>query len=86
MNLIRLLDLFNTKFESSDVTLLENYNFVLEESYFKYSYKEIIMLLIYVYKFHTSEDTDFQLNAYKLLSKKLNYPLFSKEFINNYFN
>jgi hypothetical protein len=86
MNLIRLLDLFNTKFESSDVTLLENYNFVLEESYFKYSYKEIIMLLLHVYKFHTNENKEFQLHAYEMLSKKLNYPLFSKAYIVNYYN
>ncbi|WP_396137320.1 hypothetical protein [Flavobacterium sp.] len=86
MNLFRLLTLFNSKFESNELTTMKNKDFVLEEGYFKYSYKEIIMLLIYVYKFHTSEDTDFQLNAYKLLSKKLNYPLFSKGFINNYFN
>jgi hypothetical protein len=86
MNLIRLLDLFNTKFESSDLTLLENYNFVLEESYFKYSYKEIIMLLLNVYKFHTNENKEFQLHTYEMLSKKLNYPLFSKAYMVNYFN
>jgi hypothetical protein len=86
MNLFRLLTLFNSKFESNELTTLKNKDFVLEEGYFKYSYKEIIMLLIYVYKFHTSEDADFQLNAYKLLSKKLNYPLFSKVYLFNYFN
>jgi hypothetical protein len=86
MNLIRLLDLFNTKFESSDVTLLENYNFVLEEGYFKYSYNEFIMLLLNVYKFHTNENKEFQLHAYEMLSKKLNYPLFSKAYIVNYYN
>jgi hypothetical protein len=86
MNLFRLLTLFNSKFESNELTTMENKDFVLEEGYFKYSYKEIIMLLIYVYKFHTSEDADFQLNAYKLLSKKLNYPLFSKAYLFNYFN
>ncbi len=86
MNLIRLLDLFNTKFETSDVTLLENYNFVLEEGYFKYSYNEFIMLLLNVYKFHTNENKEFQLHTYEMLSKKLNYPLFSKAYIVNYYN
>jgi hypothetical protein len=86
MNLFRLLTLFNTKFESNALTAEENHDFDLEEGYFKYSYKEFIMLLIYVYKFHTDENTEFQLSEYKKLSKKLNYPIFSDEYLVNYFN
>ena len=86
MNLFRLLTLFNSKFESNELTTMKNKDFVLEEGYFKYSYKEIIMLLLNVYKFHTNENKEFQLHAYEMLSKKLNYPLFSKAYIVNYYN
>lgn len=86
MNLFRLLALFNTKFESIVVTAEDNQDFDLEEGYFKYSYKEFIMLLIYLYKFHTDENAEFQLNEYDNLSKKLNYPIFSDEYLVDYFN
>ena len=86
MNLFRLLALFNTKFESNVLTAKENHDFDLEGGYFKYSYKEFILLLIYVYKFHTDENTEFQLNEYKKLSKKLSYPIFSDKYLVNYFN
>jgi hypothetical protein len=86
MNLFRLLTLFNSKFESNELTKMKNKDFVLEEGYFKYSYKEMIMILICVYKFHSNDNADYQLNEYKILSKKLNYPIFSDKYLVNYFN
>lgn len=85
MNLLRLLTLFTTKFEPNELVSKENTNTVIEEDYFKYSYKEFITILVYVHKFHNNENADFHLNEYKLLSKKLNYLVFSNEYIVNYY-
>lgn len=84
MNLFRLLALFKTKFDSNVLIKDEQQDLIFEDGYFKYSYTEIIMLLIHVYKFN-NDNTDYSLDAYEALSEKLNYPLFSKEYIVNYF-
>ncbi len=85
MNLLRLLTLFTSRFELKGLVSNENTNFILEEDFFKYSYKDIITILIYVYKFHIDENANFQTNAYELHSKKLNYTIFSNEYLVNYF-
>lgn len=86
MNLLRLLTLFTTKFESKELVSITNNDLIIEEDYFKYSYKEVIAILVCVYKFHKDENVNFQFIAYELLSKKLNYPIFSNEYLADYFN
>jgi hypothetical protein len=85
MNLFRLLTLFTSKFELKELVSTNN-DLIDEEVYFKYSYKEIIAILVYVYKFHNDENKNFQINAYELLSKKIDYPIFSVEYLVDYFN
>lgn len=85
MNILQLLSLFKVKLDSNSSHIVKKNDSVFDEDYFRYSYREIIMTLIYVYKFHNNENTDFHLNKYKLLSKKLNYPIFSDEYLVDYF-
>ena len=85
MNLFRLLTLISTRFESQEHVTSEITESVFEADYFKYSYKEIITLLVHVSKFHNDENRNLQINAYELLSKKLNYPIFSNEYLVNYY-
>lgn len=86
INLFRLLSVFNTKLDLNELDIEENQTSIFEEDYFKYSYKEIITILICVYKFHSNDNADFHLNEYKILSKKLNYPIFTDEYLVDYFN
>lgn len=85
MNLLHLLTLFTAKFESKEIVSRENTDAFFDEDYFKYSYKEIIAILVHVYKFHNDENVNFHIYAYELLTKKLNYPIFSNDYIVNYY-
>ena len=56
------------------------------ESEFKYSYKEIIELLIQILKYHKYKKAKkYHLKKFEEISKKLNYPLFSRDYLMNYF-
>jgi hypothetical protein len=56
------------------------------ESEFKYSYKEIIQLLIIVFNYHKDKkENKIHLKEFEEISKKLNYPLFSRDYLMNYF-
>ena len=53
---------------------------------FKYSYKELFELLVTVFKFNfNDENNKSEYLKYIEISKKLNYPIFSKEYLTNYF-
>lgn len=86
MHLFNLLTIFNNKFQLIELGLTTKNELIIEDDYFKYSYKEIIAILVYVYKFHNDDKVIFQLNRYELLSKKLNYPIFSNRYLVDYFN
>lgn len=85
MNLLHLLTLFTAKFESKEIVSREKIDAFFDEDYFKYSYIEIIAIFVHVYKFHNGENVNFHIYAYELLTKKLNYPLFSNDYIINYY-
>lgn len=56
------------------------------DSEFKYSYKEVIQLLKVIINFHIDKkDNISHLKKFEEVSKKLNYPLFSKDYLMNYF-
>jgi hypothetical protein len=56
------------------------------DSEFKYSYKEVIQLLIVVINFHTDKiNGEKYLKKFEEISKKLDYPLFTKDYLINYF-
>ncbi|PHX61991.1 MAG: hypothetical protein CK517_02645 [Flavobacteriales bacterium] len=56
------------------------------KSEFKYSYKEIIQLFIAVYNYHNDKnDSNTHFKKFEAISKKLNYPIFLKEYLINYF-
>ncbi len=54
---------------------------------YKYGYNEIIQLFIAILNYHYEEDNkDQYLKRYLTISKKLNYPLFSKNYLLHYFD
>jgi hypothetical protein len=56
------------------------------QSEFKYSYKEIIQLLIVVFNYHNDKNNSLvHLKKFEEISNKLNYPIFSKDYLINYF-
>ena len=56
------------------------------ESEFKYSYKEIIQILIIVFNYHKDKkENEIHLKEFEKVSKKINYSLFSKDYLMNYF-
>lgn len=87
LNSFYLMSAFYYRLTSIKVGQLKNYSrFNLNES--RNSYEEFIKLLnlIYLYDATTHKAEKKQvLLQYKLLSEKLNYPYFSKEFLINYF-
>ena len=53
---------------------------------FIYSYKEVIQLFIIVFNYHKDKkENEIHLKEFEEVSKKLNYPLFSKDYLMNYF-
>jgi len=53
------------------------------------SYKEFLTLILHVYLYNNTNEKSKKRNIkaqYKILSKKLNYPYFSDDFLLNYFN
>jgi len=59
----------------------------LNASSFKYSYKDVIILFIIILKYHSNQkNKSYYYKQYKQYSSKLNYPLFSKDYLVNYFS
>lgn len=59
----------------------------LNASSFKYSYKDVIILFIIILKYHSNQkNKSYYYKQYKQYSYKLNYPLFSKDYLVNYFS
>jgi hypothetical protein len=84
--LFELMCLFHSYYlDNEAINNIEIENTILE-SEFKYSYKEIIKLLIVVYNYHNDKkDSKSHLKKFEEISKKLNYSLFSKDYLVNYF-
>lgn len=85
--LFELMCLFHSYYlDNESINNVEIENNILE-SEFKYSYKEIIQLLIVVFNYHTDKKNNRRhLKIFESISKKLNYPIFSKAYLFNYFN
>lgn len=84
MNLFRLLNLIYYKFKLNKADVIGNNNLFFDQDQIKYSYKDVIMIFVYVHGFHTKECIAIDSKAFRLLSKKLNYPIFSEEYLINY--
>ena len=86
LKLYELMCLFHSYYlddESLNTDKIENN---ILQSEFKYSYKEIIQLLIVVFNYHNDKNNSLvHLNKFEEISQKLNYPLFSKDYLINYF-
>jgi hypothetical protein len=53
---------------------------------FEYSYKDMISIFINIVDYHTKKNNVEYLNYHIQITKKLNYPLFSKEYLITYFD
>ena len=84
MNLFRLLNLIYYKFKLNKTDVIINDYLFFDQDQIKYSYKDVIMIFVYVHGFHTKENTTTDSKAFGILSKKLNYPIFSEEYLINY--
>ncbi len=86
MKLFSLLQFFYSKYlliNSETKITIEN---EIGTDDFKYSYKELFELLVTVFKFNfNDENNKSEYLKYIEISKKLNYPIFSKEYLTNYF-
>ena len=84
--LYELMCLFHSYYLDKEFIIKDEIENNILESEFKYSYKEIIQLLIAVYNYHNDKnDSNTHLKKFEAISKKLNYPIFSKEYLINYF-
>ena len=86
LKLYELMCLFHSNYlddESLNTDKIENN---ILQSEFKYSYKEIIQLLIVVFNYHNDKNNSLvHLKKFEEISNKLNYPIFSKDYLINYF-
>ena len=86
MKLFSLVQVFYSKYLliNSDAKItIEN---VIGTDDFKYSYKELLELLVIVFKFNNNgESNKSDYLNYIEISKKLNYPIFSDSYLVNYF-
>jgi len=72
-------------YESSKATTIDNHNLIHFD--YKYSYNEIIQLFITILNYHYEKDNkEYYLRKFLSISKKLNYPLFSKGYLLHYFD
>jgi hypothetical protein len=86
LKLYKLMCLFYYNLKDDDISNKDELVKNILESEFKYSYKEIIHLLIMVFNYHKDKkDNVLHLKKFEEVSKKLNYPLFSKDYLMNYF-
>jgi hypothetical protein len=86
LKLYELMCLFHSYYLDDESLNKEEIRLSILESEFKYSYKEIIQLLLVVLNYHIDQNNSLiLLNKFEEISKKLNYPLFSKDYLINYF-
>ena len=87
LNSFYLMSAFYYKLTNNKVEELKNFNrFSLNEC--RYSYEEFIKIIVLIYLYRNSKSDSEKkqlLEHYITLSKKLNYPYFSEDFILNYF-
>jgi hypothetical protein len=86
MKLFSLLQVFYSKYlliNSEAKIIIEN---VVDTDDFKYSYKELLALLVAVFKFNNNDETNkSNYLEYTEISNKLKYPFFSDSYLVNYF-
>lgn len=86
LKLYKLMCLFYSNLKDDDISNTDDIENKILESDFKYSYKEIIELLIQILKYHKQKKAKkYHLKKFEEISKKLNYPLFSNDYLINYF-
>lgn len=84
--LFELMCLFHCYYLDKEFIIKDEIENKILESEFKYSYKEIIQLLIVLFNYHNDKkNSKRNLKKFEEISKKLNYPIFSKEYLFNYF-
>jgi hypothetical protein len=82
-----MLEFYNYWKNQMDIESTAITNYRLLELEVKYSYNEIIQLFITILNYHYEKDNkEYYLRKFLSISKKLNYPLFSKSYLLHYFD
>lgn len=85
LKLYKLMCLFYSNYLGDESLKIDKIENNILESEFKYSYKEIIQLLIEVFNFHNDKNNSLShLKKFEEISNKLNWPIFSKDYLINY--
>jgi hypothetical protein len=86
MKLFSLLQVFYSKYLLINSEAKINIENVVVIDDFKYSYKELLELLVVVFNFNNKDESNkSDYLKYIEISKKLNYPIFSDSYLVNYF-
>jgi hypothetical protein len=80
MCLIFKFSLKKVKEKPNDFELMRN---EIEHSY---SYRDLFEMFVLVLEFHSQGKKEYTMKLYNKISKKLNYPLFSKDYLLRYFD
>jgi len=82
----KLMCLIYTNRIDGTIKKVRNFENSMRESEFKYSYQEALALFVSVLNFHTDKINDTKHSQkFQQIAKKLNYPLFSNNYLVNYF-
>ena len=80
MCLIFKFSLKKVKEKPNDFELMRN------EIEHRYSYRDLFEMFVLVLEFHSQGKKEYTMKLYNKISKKLNYPLFSKDYLLRYFD
>jgi hypothetical protein len=92
---LRFYHLKHEKLYELMVLIFENWNnknigsneriSVVNSFRFEYSYKDVISIFLSIYMYHTQKNKILYLNKYFEINEKIKYPLFTKDYLLNYF-
>lgn len=86
IKLFSILQMFYSKYLLNNSEAKTTIEKVIVPDDFKYSYRELIELLVTVFKFNNKNETNkSNYLKYSEISKKLTYSIFSEAYLNNYF-
>ena len=76
---------FYEKWKNKDFVLDEKINLV-NNLIAEYSYQEMISIFKTIILYHTQKNKSYHLNEYIEMTEKIGYPIFTKDYLLNYFD
>lgn len=80
-----LMLLFYEKWKNKDFVLDEKNN-IKNDLLAEYSYQDMISIFITIIFYHTQKNKSYHLNKYIEMTEKIGYPIFTKDYLLNYFD